>query len=138
MSELVLSNLDVTKLALASFLARYREPTLGSYQVDLRCYLRWCAAVDVEPLRVTRGQLELYLRRLESGGYAPATIARRFTTVAVFLKYAVIDGHIPSNPADAVTGRRSTGKGRNAPCCTRWSSPRYSPPPEPRPAPTTR
>jgi integrase/recombinase XerD len=103
MSELVLSYLDVTKLALAGFLARYREPTLGSYQVDLRCYLRWCAEVEVEPLRVTRGQLELYVRRLESGGYAPATIARRFTTVAVFLKYAVIDGHIPSNPADAVT-----------------------------------
>jgi hypothetical protein len=103
MSELVLSYLDVTKLALASFLARYREPTLGSYQVDLRCYLRWCAEVDVEPLRVTRGQLELYLRRLESAQYAPATIARRFTTVAVFLKYAVIDGHIPSNPADAVS-----------------------------------
>jgi integrase/recombinase XerD len=103
MSDLVLSYLDVTKLALASFLARYREPTLGSYQVDLRCYLRWCAEVDVEPLRVTRGQLEMYLRRLESAQYAPATIARRFTTVAVFLKYAVIDGHIPSNPADAVT-----------------------------------
>jgi site-specific recombinase XerD len=103
MSELILGYLDVTKLALATFLARYREPTLGSYQVDLRCYLRWCAEVDVEPLRITRGQLELYLRRLEASEYAPATIARRFTTVAVFLKYAVIDGHIPVNPADAVT-----------------------------------
>ena len=40
MSELVLSYLDVTKLAVASFLARYREPILGSYRVDLRCYLR--------------------------------------------------------------------------------------------------
>jgi hypothetical protein len=35
MSELVLGYLDVTKLAVASFLARYREPTLGSYRVDL-------------------------------------------------------------------------------------------------------
>jgi site-specific recombinase XerD len=103
MSELVPGYLDVTKLAFASFLARYREPTLTSYQVDLRCYLRWCAEADVEPLRVTRGQLELYLRRLEASGYAPATISRRFCTVATFLKYAVIDGHIPSNPADAVS-----------------------------------
>src|SRR3954451_5713940 len=103
MSELVLGYLDVTKLAVASFLARYRQPTLGSYQVDLRCYLRWCTGVDVDPLRVTRGQLELYVRALEAADYAPATIARRFTTVAVLLKYAVIDGHIPSNPADAVT-----------------------------------
>src|SRR3954465_2132346 len=103
MSELVLGYLNVTKLAVASFLARYRQPTLGSYQVDLRCYLRWCTRVDVDPLRVTRGQLELYVRALEAADYAPATIARRFCTVATFLKYAVIDGHIPSNPADAVT-----------------------------------
>src|SRR5690348_18392927 len=92
MSELVPGYLDVTKLAFASFLARYREPTLGSYQVDLRCYLRWCAEAEVEPLRVTRGQLELYLRRLEASDYAPATISRRFCTVATFLKFAVIDG----------------------------------------------
>jgi site-specific recombinase XerD len=103
MSDLVLSYLDVTKLAVAGFLARYREPTLGSYQVDLRCYLRWCTEVDVDPLRVTRAQLELYVRALEAADYAPATIARRFCTVATFLKYAVIDGHIPTNPADAVT-----------------------------------
>ena len=36
-------------------------------------------------------------------GHAGATIARRFGTVATFYKYAVIDGVIPSNPADAVT-----------------------------------
>ena len=103
MSELVLSYLDVTKVAVANFLARYRQPTLGSYQVDLRCYLRWCAGADVDPLRVTRAQLELYVRALEAADYAAATIARRFCTVATFLKYAVIDGHIPSNPADAVS-----------------------------------
>jgi site-specific recombinase XerD len=103
MSELLPNYLDVNRLAIASFLARYHEPTLGSYQVDLRCYLRWCASVGIEPLRVTRPQLELYLRALEAAEYAPATIARRFCTVAVFLKYAVIDGHIPTNPADAVT-----------------------------------
>ena len=103
MSELVPNYLDVTKLALASFLARYREPTLTSYRVDLRCYLRWCAEVDVQPLRVTRAQLEMFLRHLEGSEYAPATVSRRFCTVASFLRYAVIDGLIPTNPADAVT-----------------------------------
>ena len=103
MSELVPNYLDVTKLALASFLARYREPTLTSYRVDLRCYLRWCTEVDVQPLRVTRAQLEMYLRHLEASEYAPATVSRRFCTVASFLRYAVIDGLIPTNPADAVT-----------------------------------
>src|SRR5436853_1577167 len=87
MSELVPNYLDVTKVALASFLARYREPTLTSYRVDLRCYLRWCGQVDVQPLRVTRAQLEMYLRHLEASEYAPATVSRRFCTVASFLRY---------------------------------------------------
>jgi len=103
MSELVPSYLDITKVALAGFLARYREPTAGSYRVDLRCYLRWCAEVDVDALRVTRAQLELFVRAMEAAEYAPATISRRFCTVATFLKYAVIDGLIPTNPADAVS-----------------------------------
>src|SRR4051794_34830135 len=66
MSELLPNYLDVTKLALGGFLARYREPTLTAYRTDLRCYWRWCAETDVNPLRVTRAQLELYVRTLES------------------------------------------------------------------------
>ncbi len=31
------ANLDVTRLALAAFLARYREPTLTAYKQDWRC-----------------------------------------------------------------------------------------------------
>lgn len=65
MFELVPTDyLDVTKLALAGFLARYREPTLTAYRPDLRCYLSWCGAVEVDPLRVTRAQLEMYVRSL--------------------------------------------------------------------------
>src|SRR3954465_3172494 len=112
MSELVLGYLNVTKLAVASFLARYREPTLGSYQVDLRCYLRWCTGLDIDPLRVTRAQLELYVRALEVADYAPATIARRFCTVATFLKYAVIDGPTPPTPQAAAPPPRWERKGK--------------------------
>jgi integrase/recombinase XerD len=101
-TELIPSYLDVTRLALASFMARYREPTLTAYQLDLKTYVRWCQANGLQPLRVTRGELEMYVRHLEARGHAPATVARRFGTVATFLKYAVIDGLIPANPADAV------------------------------------
>jgi hypothetical protein len=38
-SELVPGYLDVTKLAVASFLARYREPTLTAYTQDLKAHL---------------------------------------------------------------------------------------------------
>jgi site-specific recombinase XerD len=102
-TELLPGYLDVTKLSVAGFLARYREPTLTAYTLDLRTYLGWCRSVEVEPLRVTRGELEMYVRYLERHGYAPATVARRFGTVATFLKFAVIDGLIPANPASAVT-----------------------------------
>src|SRR3954447_9293426 len=74
--------LDVTKVAIGSFLARYREPTLTAYKLDLKTFLGWCQVNELEPLRVTRGQLELYLRYLEGRGYAPATTSRRFGTVA--------------------------------------------------------
>jgi integrase/recombinase XerD len=45
----------------------------------------------------------MYVRYLESRGYAAATVARRLGTVATFYKYAVIDGVIAANPAAAVT-----------------------------------
>jgi integrase/recombinase XerD len=54
-------------------------------------------------LGVTRGELEMYVRYLESRGYAAATVARRLGTVATFYKYAVIDGVIAANPAATVT-----------------------------------
>jgi site-specific recombinase XerD len=63
-------------------------------------------------LRVTRGELEMYVRYLESRGYAAATIARRFGTVATFYKYAVIDGVIAANPAAAVTRPKVAWEGQ--------------------------
>src|SRR3954451_11110937 len=91
-TELVPSYLDVTRLAVGSFLARYREPTLTAYTQDLRAFLSWCQAHDREPLQVTRAELEMYMRNMESRGYAAATAGRRFGTLATFYKYALIDG----------------------------------------------
>jgi site-specific recombinase XerD len=72
-SELVPGYPDVTRLAVASFLARYREPTLTAYTQDLKAFLGWCQTFDREVLRVTRGELEMYVRHLESRGYAAST-----------------------------------------------------------------
>jgi len=110
MSDFVLvprpSGPGVTEYALASFLARYRGSTLRAYQQDLLAFLRWCAARQLEPLQVKRPHLELYLRWMEQQELAPATIGRRFGTVAGFFKYAVLDGHLHDNPASAVTRPR--------------------------------
>lgn len=111
-TELVPSYLDVTRLVVGSFLARYREPTLTAYTQDLKGFLGWCQAYDREALRVTRGELEMYVRHLESRGYAAATVARRFGTVATFYKYAVIDGVISTNPAMAVSRPKVAWEGQ--------------------------
>ena len=100
-TERMPSYLEVTRLVVGSFLARYREPTLTAYTQDLQAFLGCCQAYDREPLRISRGELEMYVLHLESGGYAAATVARRFGTVATFYKFAVIDGLIPANPAAA-------------------------------------
>lgn len=113
-NELVPSYLDATRLAIASFLARYREPTLAACKQDFKTFVAWCQEYDLDPAAGYRGELEMYLRRLERRGYAAATFARRFGTVATFYKYAVIDGVIPANPADAVTRPKVAWEGRSS------------------------
>ena len=123
-TELLPNYLDVTRLAIASFLARYREPTLTAYTQDLKAYLNWCQQYELHLLRVTRGELEMYVRSLEGRGYAAATIARRFGTVATFYKYDATDGIIAANPADAVTRPKAAWEGQKRTVRTHWSSPR--------------
>ena len=97
---------DQTSYAVASFLARYRDLTLRAYRQDMLAFLRWCAERQLAPLQAQRPHLELYLREMESQGLAPATIGRRFGTVAGFYKYAVLDGHVPTDPTLAVSRPR--------------------------------
>jgi integrase/recombinase XerD len=98
---------QTTRLAVMSFLARYRSSTLRAYSQDLQAFLRWAATRDLQPLRASRPHLELYLRWMEQQGYAPTTISRRFTTVAGFYRYGVLDGHLSADPTLAVTRPRA-------------------------------
>ncbi len=104
--------LDGTAYAAASFLSRYRGATLRAYTQDLRAFLAWCTERDLTPLQAQRPHLELYLRWMERQDYAPATISRRFTTVAGFYRYATSDGHCPKDPALAVTRPRVAWEGQ--------------------------
>jgi site-specific recombinase XerD len=103
---------DPSHLAVAGFLARYREPTASAYRRDLRCFWQWCADRDLAPLAAKRPHIELYLRDLERRGYAPATIGRRLSTLAGLFKYAVIDELVPTNPTLAVTRPRVPWEGQ--------------------------
>jgi site-specific recombinase XerD len=103
---------DPSHLAVAGFLARYREPTASAYRRDLRRFWQWCTDRDLAPLAAKWPHIELSLRDLERRGYAPATINRRLSTLAGLFKYAVIDEHVPTNPTAAVTRPRVPWEGQ--------------------------
>lgn len=85
---------------------------MTAYTQDLKAFLGWCQTYDREALRVSRGELGSWVRHLEGRGYAAATVARRFGTVATFYRYAVIDGVIPANPAAAVSRPKVAWEGQ--------------------------
>ena len=94
---------DVLHLAAAGFLARYSGRTRDAYALDLRSFFYWCAARGMGVFSMTRPHIELYVRWMEEErGYAPATTARRLSTVAGFYRFAVIDGYLDRSPAEYV------------------------------------
>jgi integrase/recombinase XerD len=106
------ARLDITSYACASFLARYRGATLRAYSQDIAAFLNWCRERQLPPLAAQRPHLELYIRWMEQRGYAPATIGRRFNTVAGFFRYALIDGHLQADPTIAVPRPRVPWEGQ--------------------------
>lgn len=91
---------DPVSMAVVGFLARYREPTRSGYVIDLRQYLSWCGSNGLHPFEVRRPHLEVYARWLEERAYALGTVCKRLSTVAGFYRFAAIDGHIGSSPAE--------------------------------------
>ena len=91
------------QLAAAGFLARYSGRTRDAYALDLKTYFAWCAARGTEVFEMTRPHVEVYVRWMEEQRhYAPATTARRLSTVAGYYRFAVIDGYLDRSPAEYV------------------------------------
>ena len=80
-------------LAAAGFLARYSGRTREAYAADLRTYLTWCSVRSLDVFAASRPHIEIYVRWLEEDRHlAPATVARRLSTVIGFYRFMVIDG----------------------------------------------
>ncbi|GAA4475675.1 hypothetical protein GCM10023170_098880 [Phytohabitans houttuyneae] len=58
-SELVL------QVASAAYLGRYRGQTRIHTESDLRVFLRWCTAMELDPLAAVRADIERYVRWLQ-------------------------------------------------------------------------
>ena len=93
---------DEIRLAVASFLARYSDPTRTSYTHDLKSFFAWCERHHLDVLTLERGHVELGARTMDDAGLARATIGRRRSTVAGFYRFAVIDGVREHSPAEYV------------------------------------
>jgi integrase/recombinase XerD len=90
-------------LAAAGFLARYSGRTREAYAADLRTYLSWCSTRSLDVFGASRPHIEIYVRWLEEDRHlAPATVARRLSTVIGFYRFMVIDGHLEKSPAEYV------------------------------------
>jgi integrase/recombinase XerD len=97
----------VVRAAVAAYLGRYRGLTRQHGESDLRVFLSWCTAQDLDPLTAVRIDIERYVRWLqEVRCYQPSTVSRRLSIVTGFYRVCVIDGILPHSPADYV--RRPT------------------------------
>jgi site-specific recombinase XerD len=89
-------------VAAAGFLARYSGTTRMSYASDLKCFFGFCSAHDLDPLEVTRVQVELWARTMEEAGRARATVRRRLSTICGYYRFATVDGYLAHSPAEFV------------------------------------
>lgn len=89
--------------AVSSYLAGYRGETVRAYTGDLKSWTHWCTSAGVNPVAATRAHIETYARYLEDArDLAPATVARRITTVCSFYRHCTAEGVIDRDPGQFV------------------------------------
>jgi site-specific recombinase XerD len=83
------------------FLARYSSTgTRTAYALDLQLLFAWCERQHLDPLEISRAQLELFARHLEDDRHnGPSTIHRRLSTIRCFYRLAEIDAYVTRSPA---------------------------------------
>jgi len=94
---------DRLRLAVAAYLARFKDISRNRTESDLRCYLSWCAERGLDPLAAQRPHLELYIRWMqEIGRFKPSTVFRRFSVAAGFYRTCLLDSVLEHSPAEHV------------------------------------
>ncbi len=97
--ELASDDWTQERLAVAGFLVGYTQRTRESYALDLRRWFEFCTTNGLRPFVARRPHLELFAREMEAKGLAPATVARRLSTVCVWYTYLEAEDLILKSPA---------------------------------------
>jgi integrase/recombinase XerD len=91
---------DLLRVAIAAHLARYKGLSRAHTSSDLHVFLRWCTDHQLDPLRVRRADVELFVRWLEEvRRFKPSTVSRRLSVVTCFYRTCVIDAVLDASPA---------------------------------------
>lgn len=91
------------EMAAVAFLTRYSGATLSLYRIDLRCLFAWCEEHGLDPLEVSRPQLEMFRHYLEDErGLMPSSVHHRLTVIRSFYRFAVVDGYLEKSPAEHI------------------------------------
>jgi hypothetical protein len=97
----------VLAVASTAYLGRYRGQTRIHTESDLRVFVHWCTAMELDPLAAVCADIERYVRWLQDVRcYLPSTVSRRLSVVVGFYRVCVIDQILPYPPAAYV--RRPT------------------------------
>ncbi len=86
---------------------RLAENTVQSYARDLTELSRFADVSRRHVTRLTRHELEAFVRERMRLEYSPRSVARMVSCVRGFYRFLVVDGHTAVNPADELQAPRS-------------------------------
>lgn len=116
-----LAHLSGAVEAASAFIGGYAAAsTRAAYFSDLKLWLRYCDCRRLDPLGVSRTDIEGYARGMERDGLAGATVGRRIGTIATFYRWCADEqlvGHFPA--ANLRRPKRSTESPRQGGCRVR-------------------
>lgn len=76
------------------------ENTLAAYQRDLQSFFQAANFLSCDKIEIDH--IRSYLKRLDEKGYAPASKARKLSTLKQFFAHGVEEGHLQTNPTAAL------------------------------------
>jgi tyrosine recombinase XerC len=78
--------------------------TIRNYLSDLSHFLQFLQEEALSLQALSRQAFRHYLARLSQDGVAPASIARKVSTIRTFLRFLVQEGHLEHDPLSGVRG----------------------------------
>ena len=101
MSNLIPKMNDHSELLADSYLIQYKGNTKKLYACHIKIFFEWCITVDIQPLAVTKLNIDQFQIYLEKDRHnSVGTINARLTMLKSFYKYCVDEKCLVQSPAE--------------------------------------